>query len=150
MSMKNRVLLHRAGRDQYGNKGNKLLPTYKPSRDDHKRTSEMRMQHLKMNDDFIQKHGNQWITRFKGMSKKSTWSLLYPNKKPSLATFYSHSRGYATLEDYLIFLLVHHKQWSLSKLGYKRDQIKVILMPFKECGRYMVSYKGGASFSTKI
>ncbi len=150
MSMKNRVLLHRTGRDQYGNKGSAPLPTYKPSQEDEKRTSKMRALHVKLNGDFIQEHGTQWLALFKGMSKKAIWSFLFPYQKPSLATFYSHSREYATLEEYLNFLLVHNKHWSLSKLGYEQEHIKTSLKPFKECGRYMVSYKGGASFATSI
>jgi len=150
MSMKNRVLLHRTGRDQYGNKGSAPLSTYKPSQEDEKRTNKMRVLHVKLNDNFIQKHSTQWLSLFKDMSKKSIWSLLYPYKKPSLATFYSHSRKYATLEEYLNFLLVHNKHWSLLKLGYEREHIRTILKPFKECGQYMVSYKCGTSFATSI
>jgi hypothetical protein len=150
MSMKNRSLLHRTGRDQYGNKGDAPLPTYKPSEKDVKRTNEMQALHIRLNEEFIIRYGTQWLALFDGMVKKEIWSFLHPHKKPSLGTFYSHSRLHASLEDYLNYLLVQNKYWSLLKLGYKQDDIKIILKPFSECGRYMVSYKGGSTFATSI
>jgi hypothetical protein len=150
MSMKNRVLLHRTGRDQYGNKGDAPLPKYVPSESAVKRINEMYSLHVKLNDEFIDEYGIQWLSLFDGMTKKEICSFLYPRGKPSLSTFYSHSKDYALLEDYLNYLLVSTKWWSLSKLGHDRDHRRKILKPFEECGRYMVSYKGGKSFSTSI
>lgn len=150
MSMKNRVLLHRTGRDQFGNKGEPPLPSYTPSDEENRRTDQMRKLHIELNEKFISEYGDKWLSLFEGMSKKAIWLFLYPNKKPALGTFYSHSRIHATLEEYLNYLLVQNKYWSLSRLGYNRNQIKKILKPFSECGRYYVSYKGGASFGTSI
>ncbi len=150
MSTKNTVLLHRSGRDQFGNKGSAPLPNYVPSENDVKRTNEMRALHIHLNEQFIAEYGKQWIAQYEGMKKKEIWSLLYPHGRPSLNTFYSHSGKYESLEDYLNYLLVQNKYWSLSKLGYDRDHIKKRLIQFQDCGRYMVSYKGGKTFATDI
>ena len=56
MSMKNRVLLHRSGRDQYENKSDSPLPSYTPSLADEKRTSDMRDSHIRLNEKFIDEY----------------------------------------------------------------------------------------------
>ena len=100
MSMKNRVLLHKAGRDQYGNKGSPPLPTYNPSQKDEERTIKMRSLHVNRNKDFIQTYSAQWLPLFKGMSIKAMWEFLHPNKRPSYSTFYKRSKDYGALDAY--------------------------------------------------
>lgn len=149
--MKNNILLHRSGRDQFGNKGDAPLPNYTPSKEVIEKTNEMQALHIKLNEEFVNKYNAQWLSLFNGMTtKKERWSFLFPHKKPSLSTFNKHSRDFLSLDDYLNYLLVQNKYWSLMKLGYKNYDIKIILKDFKDCGRYMVKYKGGSSFATSI
>ena len=103
---------------------------------------------MQLNESFIDEYGSQWRTPFEGMNKKEIWAFLYPQGRPSLGTFYNHAKEYKLLQDYLNYLLIQNKYWSLSKLGYDRPYIKVRLTQFQDCGRYMVNYKGGKSFAT--
>lgn len=150
MSMKNRVLLHRTGRDQYGNKGDAPLPSHVQSENAAKQMDGMRTLHARLNEGFIEEYGKQWRSLFDGMTKNKIWEFLYPHKKPSLGTFYNHSREYESLTDFLNYLLIQDKRWSLSILGHDREYINKALSPFHECGRYFVNYKGGKSFGTNI
>ena len=149
--MKNNYLLHRSGRNQYGIKNDVPQPNYSPSKEVIEKSNDMQALHIKLNEEFIEKYNAQWSLLFEGMTtKKEIWSYLYPHKKPSQSTFNKKSRDFSSLDNYLNYLLVQNKTWSLIKLGYDINEIQVILKDFKECGRYMVKYKSGSSFATSI
>lgn len=138
--MKNTYLLHRSGRNQFGDPGDSELPRYEPSPEQRALDEQLRVRHLELNDAFVVKHGETWRSLFSGLSKKDTWQKLYPRGGPALSTFRANSREFSTFEEFLNFLLLSNKRWSLSILGYSKSVIEEILSEFKECGRYYVSY----------
>ena len=140
MSMKNRYLLHRSGRNQFGDPGDGPLPCYEPSPEAKARDEKLRARHIELNDVFVSKHGATWLAMFSGLSRKDAWEKLYPYGRPALSTFRVHARGFATFQAFLLFLLLSNKRSSLALLGYPKAAIEEMLSEFGECGRYYVSY----------
>ena len=147
MSMKNSILLQRNGRDQYGNKGStdfiKPLPI---SESDEK----LKEQHALLNDMFLEKHSYSWLSKFSGMAKKDVYKVFHYGRNPALSTFLKHAREFENFDTYLCYLLIRNKKSSLKILGLSEQEIKAELLPFEECGRYMVSYKGIGQISTTL
>ena len=149
MSMKTRYLLHRSGRNQFGDPGEGPLPVYKPSAKESARDERLRTLHSKLNEAFVAKHGNVWLNMFSGLSHKDVWGKLYPHGRPALSTFRLHAREFSTFQEYLFFLLLSNKKLSLKLLGYPKETIEEMLTEFDECGRYFVSYgKNKRTFGT--
>ena len=148
MSMKTRVLLHRAGRDQFGNQGQPGLPKYTPSPEDERRSQQKRKEHEELNDKFVRKYREDWLEYFSSMSKKEIWGVLSQHGRPALGTFYKHVREHESLIDFLIYWLVSNKLKAMNILGHTRLEITAELSPFSECGRYYVTFGHGRAFGT--
>lgn len=140
MSMKNRYLLHRSGRNQFGDPGEGPLPRYEQSPEDKARDERLRARHIELNNVFVSKHGDTWLAMFSGLSQKDAWEKLYLHGRPALSTFRTHSREFETFQEFLLFLLLSSKKSSLTLLGYSKVAIEEMLLEFSECGRYYVSY----------
>ncbi|MCL4215395.1 MAG: hypothetical protein KJ052_00085 [Candidatus Hydrogenedentes bacterium] len=140
MSFKNRVLLHRTGRSQFGDPGQPPLAPYVPSAKEKAREQEMRALHKTLNAAFIKEHGQTWLAAFDGLAKREAWAKLYPDGRPALSTFLTHGREFASFEDYLLFRLVGNKRKSLVLLGHSKADIDAAMSKFAECGRYYVSW----------
>ena len=149
MSMKTRRLLHRSGRNQFGEPGQPPLAPYEPSREESYRDQQMVDRHRALNDAFVTRYGASWLARFGGLSQAETWERIFPHGRPALSTFRSHAREFASFEEFLFFLLLKDKRRSLSALGYSPGEITSAMNQFAECGRYFVSYgKSGRTFCT--
>lgn len=147
MSMKNRILLQRNGRDQFGNKGSSnIVQSLPPSENDEK----LRKEHALLNEVFLNKHSSNWLKLFSGHSKKDVYKILYPYGRPALSTFLKHARQFESFEVFLSYLLISDKKRGLKKLDFTEQDIKSELLPFQECGHYMVAYKGIGQISTTL
>ena len=149
MSMKTRYLLHRSGRNQFGDPGEGPLPPYEPSPEVTAQDDRLRARHVELNNAFVSKYGDAWLATFTGLSQKDTWTKLYPYARPALSTFRAHAREFASFQEFLLFLLLSNKRSSLALLGYSKAAISEALSGFAECGRYYVSYgKSQRTFGT--
>ncbi|MDO6421542.1 hypothetical protein [Saccharophagus degradans] len=149
MSMKNRVLLQRSGRDQFGNKGDSELIQYEPNEEQKIIDSKHVEEHKKLNDLFVKAHNNEWLKLFEGFNKKETWKKLCPYGKPSLSAFYAAVREHDTMIQFLTYWLVANKHKAMQLMNLAEDEIKSELSKFNECGRYYVTYGSGRMFGTK-
>ncbi len=140
MSQKTSRLLHRSGRNQFGDPGDPPLPLYEPSARSLARDKEMISLHRTLNDEFIQAHGARWLKLLSGLSKAQVWSKLHPYGKPTLGTFYSMARESNTFEQFLLWWLVSNKTQALRHLGHEDLFVREQLRAFSECGRYYVTY----------
>ena len=140
MSLKTSRLLHRSGRNQFGDPGDPPLPLYQQSPESLAYDNRMIGAHRALNDIFAQTHRQRWLTLFAGASKRDAWIKLHPYGKPALGTFYSMARECGSFEDFLTWWLVCHKHQALRLLGYDTSSIHEHLLKFAECGRYYVTY----------
>ncbi len=149
MSMKTNYLLHRSGRNQFGDPGEPALAPYQPSRESQVRNEQMFSHHAFLNEQFVSTHRDRWLGHFTGLAKKAVWQQLYPHGRPTLSTFYAHSRECASFEEYLLWWLLSKKTQALRMMGYTPQAISEQLAPFAECGRYFVRYgKSEKTFAT--
>lgn len=140
MSHKTSHLLHRSGRNQFGDPGDPPLPPYEPSAEQLARDKEMVTLHRALNEKFVQAHKARWLELFSGLSKAQAWSKLHPYGKPALGTFYSMAREFNTFEQFLLWWLVSNKTQALRRLGHEDSSIHEQLRTFSDCGRYHVTY----------
>jgi hypothetical protein len=82
--------------------------------------------HRTLNDAFIAKQGVSWLAQFDG--------------RPALSTFRSQAREFASFEEFLLFLLLSNKKRALCTLGHSKAEIHHTMVPFADCGRYLVSH----------
>jgi len=142
--MKNRVLLHRTGRNQFGDYGDAPLPEYVPSPAEEERAKRMVDEHRRLNDDFVARYREPWLHLFADKkSKKEAWAVACPYGTPALSTFRTKARAFPSFDAFLLYWLVHNKRMSLRLLGHDPTSIDKELRIFDECGRYFVTY--GAS-----
>ena len=142
MSLKTRILLHRTGRNEFGDPGQAPLPKYRPSRVEEKRNRTERARHEALNNEFARRYGKAWLGMFSGQSKAEAWRKLCPHGRPALSTFLAEGRRFQSFERYLLFLLVSNKRRSLALLGVARPLLEKEMKAFAECGRYFVSFDG--------
>jgi hypothetical protein len=140
MSLKNRYLLHRSGRNQFGDPGQPQLPRYKASPTERKRDNHLIARHRARNRAFVAKYGVSWLALFDGLSREAAWKQIYPHGRPALSTFRSRAREFASFNDFLVFVLVSQKRAALRTLGHSAAAIDKAMAPFSECGRYFVTY----------
>ncbi len=141
MSMKTRYLLSRSGRNQFGDRGDDRLPEYVRRPEALAQSELMRATHRKLNEQFLLKHREQWLAKFKDKkTMKSAWSVAFPRSHPSYSTFCKECREFASLEEYLCYLLLSRKRYFLLSLGYSKEDATTELKVFKECGNYGVTY----------
>jgi hypothetical protein len=107
-------------------------------------------QHLSKNDQFISDYFDEWYVHFQGLIIQQIHDKFkYKGYKKSYYSKLSAELG--GKEELLKFLLVSCKHNSLRYLGYGEGEIKKLLLPFRECGMYMVTYKNSSlSFGTNI
>ncbi len=146
--MKNRVLLQRSGRDQFGNKGNSEFIRYEPSEEQKAIDAKFEEEHKKLNDLFVQKYNNEWLKLFEGFNKRQVWEKVSPYGRPSLSTFYASAREHESFNHFLTYWLVANKRKAMKLMGHSEEQIKSELSKFSECGRYYVTYGAGRMFGT--
>jgi hypothetical protein len=141
MSMKTRYLLSRSGRNQFGDRGDDPLPKYVPSPETMARDALMRAEHRKLNERFLQRHKEQWLAIFKDKkTMKSAWSVAFPHGRPSYSTFCKECKEFASLEEYLCYLLLSRKRHFLLSLGFSKEDVTSDLKAFEHCGNYFVTY----------
>lgn len=148
MSMKNRVLLKRSGRDQFGNKGNTESVRYESSEEQKAIDTKQKEEHKKLNDLFVKKYRDDWQKLFRGLNKKEVWSKIAPYGKPSLNTFYTYAREHESFSEFLTYWLVANKRKAMILMNVTEDVIKAELSKYKDCGRYCVTYGTGRMFGT--
>lgn len=149
MSMKTHRLLHRSGRNQFGDPGEPALPPYQPSQESLAHDKKMVALHIALNEQFVGTHRVQWLGLFAGIAKKDVWQRLSPHVRPSLSTFYAWARDSASFEEFLLWWLLRNKAQALRIMGYTPQAIREQLAPFVECGRYCVRYgKSKRMFAT--
>ena len=148
MSMKNRVLLQRSGRDQFGNRGSDEFIRYEPSEEQELIDENLRTEHKRLNDLFVKMYRDEWWKLFEGFNKKEVWEKLFPYGRPSLSAFYATVREHESLSEFLTYWLVANKRKALKIMGIKDEVIESELAKFSECGRYCVTYGSGRMFST--
>ena len=148
MSMKNRVLLQRGGRDQFGNRGDSDFIRYEPSEAQKTIDVDLAKEHKRLNELFVNSYNQDWQELFQGFSKNKIWSMLCPYGRPALSTFYSSIREHETLNSFLAYWLVANKRASMKILGLSEECISLELSKYKECGRYYVKYGEGRIFGT--
>lgn len=139
MSLKTSRLLHRSGRNQFGDPGDPPLPPYRQSAESLSRDSQMIALHRDLNEKFAQAHGPKWLALFSDMSKAEVWRKLCPYGKPALGTFSLMTRKCANFEQFLLWWLVCNKSEALRLLGHEEEFIREQLRAFSECGRYYVT-----------
>jgi hypothetical protein len=129
MSMADRYLLYRAGRDQFGDRNpDSTIERYMAQRQRWSKTDKEAMERQReRNCKFLSQYRGRWLGLFTGKSKKDAWKLLYPDGKPALSTFNRHAARFASLEEFLLRSLVDSKWLALLTLGYSRKEIATIL-----------------------
>lgn len=140
MSVKNSRLLHRSGRNQFGDPGDPPLPPYEPSAASVAYDKKMIALHCALNEKFVETHRERWLGLFAGMPKREVWKVLHPHGKPALGTFYAIVRESGLFESFLVWWLVCNKRQALRLLGYSEVATRDQLREFSECGRYLVGY----------
>lgn len=152
MSMKTSYLLTRSGRNQFGDSGDVALPRYVPSPEALAQDELMRKVHVMKNDEFLLRHKEQWLARFKDKKTlKSAWEVAFPEGKPSYSKFCMECKEFSSLEEYLCYLLLSRKRRSLLVMGFSKEEITSELNAFKECGNYFVTYgKSHRTFYTPL
>ena len=120
----------------------------KPSEEEARKFNLLQSHHEQLNDLFIDEFFEEWNSKFLGMTIPQIHeSFKYKGYAKSKYNKLSAELG-GKLE-LLKFLLVANKFHALKHMGYNSDQIKKLLVPFGECGRYMVAYKNSSlKFST--
>ncbi|WP_332775523.1 hypothetical protein [Polaromonas sp.] len=149
MSMKTHRLLHRSGRNQFGDPGEPALAPYQPSQESLARDEQMSARHVILNEQFVSTHRARWLGQFTSVAKKDVWQRLHPHGRPSLSTFYAQSRESASFEEFLLWWLLSKKSQALRIMDDTPQAISEQLAPFAECGRYFVRYgKSERTFAT--
>lgn len=129
MSMADRYLLYRAGRDQFGDRNpDPAVERYTAQRRRWSKADKEEMEcQRSRNREFLSQYRDRWLGLFAGKSRRDAWSLLYPTGRPALSTFNRHAARYASFEEFLLRTLVDSKWLALLTLGYSRKQIAKIL-----------------------
>jgi hypothetical protein len=140
MSLKTHYLLHRSGRNQFGDPGDGPMPRYVPSPQSVARDEKLIALHHSLNDQFANTHRAAWLALVAVASKKDAWLRLHPRGRPSLSWFYAQARACGSFEDFLVWWLVSRKAEALRMLGFTPEAIADQLKPFKDCGRYQVCF----------
>ncbi len=111
---------------------------------------KLQSEHIAKNDQFILDYFDAWNSRFIGLTIQKIYdNFKYKGYRKSYYNKLSAELG--GKEELLKFLLISCKRSSLRYLGYSENEIKNILLPFRECGRHMVNYKNSSpAFSTNI
>jgi hypothetical protein len=141
MSLKNRYLLERAGRDQYGEPGTegpeRIISPGRTSTDE-----AMWALHRDLHDRLVARHGEAWVGLFKGRTKKDSWDFLFGSRglSPTLGTFRKMASEFASCEEFLLYWLVSEKRHCLSILGIPKAEIDNEMAQYQECGRYYVTF----------
>jgi len=141
MSMKNRYLLSRNGRNQFGDPGEGVMPRYLPSPEEEAQNEDLREEHRQRNNQFLNKHRDWWLAKFaNAKTMKAAWSIACHHGRPSYSTFCKECKEFSSLEEYLCYLLLSQKRRILYASGFSREEVASEMKEFKECGRYLVSY----------
>jgi hypothetical protein len=140
MSIKNRVLLHRSGRNQFGDSGEAVYESYVPSPELQANHDAEKQRHIELNEEFINRHGFEWINIMRSRSKKQVFESLKQFGRPSDSALYSYVRECASFEEFLHHWLLSNKRRGLHMLGKSKEEIEVVMAPFKECGGWVVTY----------
>lgn len=140
MSMKNRVLLHRSGRNQFGDPGEEMYERYVPSPEIQAKHDAEKQRHIDFNEKFIIEYGSDWLNLMRPLKKKQVWESLKQFGRPSDSTLYAYARECASFEEFLYHWLLSNKRRGLRILGKSAEEIEIIMAPFKECGGWVVTY----------
>ncbi|MCK5385072.1 MAG: hypothetical protein KAJ29_05795 [Alphaproteobacteria bacterium] len=148
MSMKNRVLLQKSGRDQFGNRGSSEFIRCELSEEQKLIDEKLKEEHKKLNDLFVKTYNEEWLKLFEGFNKKGAWEKLCPYGKPSLSAFYASVRGHKSFSQFLTYWLVVNKREAMEMICVTEEGIKSELSKYNKCGRYYVTYGSGRMFGT--
>lgn len=140
MSMKNHMLLHRSGRNQFGDSGDGAYRPYTPSPEVSARHEAEKRQHVELNEEFLRQYGQAWLERFGPLKKKEVFSQFRLYGRPTDSTFYAYVRECASFEEFLFHWLLSNKRRGLEMLGKSGVEIEAAMAPFKVCGGWVVTY----------
>jgi hypothetical protein len=143
--MKNAVLLHRSGRDQYGNKGKAHIERSNSPDNELQKSKE---EHVVKNNEFVLRYSNAWLKLLENKSRKEIWGILSRHGKPAFSTFSASIRQHDSLNDFLIYWLVASKPKAMKILGFTTEEIARERVHFENCGGCQVSFGKGKPFST--
>ena len=145
MSRKNAELLHRSGRDQYGNIGKAHVER---SNFAGNKLQKLKEEHIAKNNEFSLRYSKAWLELLESKSRKEIWELLSRHGKPAFSTFSASIRLHDSLNDFLIYWLVANKPKAMDLLGFNKDEIAQERLNFESCGGSQVTFGKGKPFTS--
>lgn len=133
MSMKTRILLQRAGRDQFGDPGD-ATEHYRSSRLSRREKDKY---HTEVRS-FFEAYWSAWHHFCEGKSSREVWAAMFLHSKPAFSTFEKQRRAFVSLPEFLKYTLVLYRWYALAAMGHSHDASRTILDRYEALGRYCI------------
>jgi len=139
MSMKTRILLQRAGRDQFGDTGDATEYYRSPGLS--------RREKVEYHDAvaaFLNAQWPAWERFCAGKSSREIWAAMFTRGKPAFSTFEKIRRAFISLPEFLKYALVLYRWHALMAMGHSHAAARTILSKYEALSRYCLEPQVGA------
>lgn len=131
MSMKTRILLQRAGRDQFGDSGDAIEDYQSPAL-----SSDEKEEYHAAVRSFFEAQWPAWQRFCEGKSSCEIWRAMFRRGKPAFSTFEKQRRAFTSLAEFLKYAMVLYRWYALAAMGHSHDASRKILGRYEALGRY--------------